>query len=259
MQPQQQTPNTVQNNQLYPPNPYATPQLAPASMLPPTPNGLPANKPPVGLIVGLVVMTLLFIVSVVLALVFYMQASDYKNNSDQKSAFAVEQAKEQQKKELETVFAEKEKEPLVSYTSPADLGSVFITYPKTWSAYIDENASSGTPLNAYFHPNFVPTEKGSSENETNFALRAQVLQQSYKQVNDSFAQQIKKGEATATALTGLPGGTTGVRIDGKIDSKKTGSVIIIPVRDKVLKIWTEGDGYKNDFNNFVVKNLKFNP
>lgn len=259
MQPNNQTPNQGGGSNFYPPNPYATPPPAPQSMLPPTQAGLPSSKPPVSFIVGLVVVTLLFLVSSVLAIIFYMQASDYKNNSDQKSAVAVEAAKEQQQKELETVFAEKEKEPLVGYTSPADLGSVYLAYPKTWSALIDENSSSSNQLDAYFHPVFVPAAKSSSNSNFNYALRAQIVQQSYKQATDSYNEKIKKGDAIATPLTGLPGGTTGIRIDGKLDEKKSGSLIIIPVRDKVLKVWTEGDGFKNDFNNFVVKNLKFNP
>ncbi len=258
MPPNNQYPQQNGQNNLYPPSPYQTPQLAPASMLPPTPNGLPSNKPPLGLIIGLVVVCLLFIASVVMAILFYSQMLDYKNNSDKKSAAAVALAQEQQKKELEAQFAEQSKEPLTSYTSPASYGSVVLAYPKTWSAYVDEAGGSNT-IEAYFHPGYVPSDKNSGEGAFKYALRAQIVQSTYAQQIQPYDQYIKKGEAKATPISGLPGGATGIRIEGKISDKATGSVVIIPVRDKVLKIWTEGEVYKNDFNNFVLKNLKFNP
>ena len=259
MQPQQQIPNSGQNNQLYPPNPYAGGQFPGSQIntLPPPPSSV-GSKPSVGFVIGVVVLTLLFLLSSILAGIFFMQMQDYKNNSDQKSAAAVETAKEQQKKELEMVFAEQSKEPTVTYTAPAALGGVTLSYPKTWSAYIDEKGTT-QPLNAYFHPNFVPATTGSSSEAFNYALRAQVLQQSYQTVADEYKDEIKAGKVTVTPLTGLPAGGTGIRVDGEIASKKNGSLIIIPVRDKVLKFWTEGDQFKNDFNNFVLKNLKYNP
>jgi hypothetical protein len=256
MQPNQQNPN---NNQLYPPSPYASGQFpgSPMGTLAPPPP--PVNtKPSVGLVVTIVILTLLFLLSAVLAGVFFVQMQDYKNNSDQKSAEAVVLAKEKQKKELEQVFAEQAKEPLVNYTSPADLGSVVVAYPKTWSAYINEKGST-QPLDAYFHPNYVPASSGGSNESFNYALRAQILQQNYQTVADEYKDEIKAGKVTVTPLTGLPAGGTGIRVDGEIASKKNGSLIIIPVRDKVLKVWTEGDQFKNDFNNFVLKNLKYNP
>jgi hypothetical protein len=259
MQPQQQIPNNNGQNQLYPPSPYANgqfPSVPVNTLAPPPPQG--PGKPSVGFVIGLVVLTLLFLLSAVLAGIFFVQMQDYKNNSDQKSAAAVATAKEQQKKELEQVFAEQSKEPLVTYTSPAELGGIVISYPKTWSAYVSEKGSS-QPLDAYFHPNFVPASSGSSSESFNYALRAQVLQQSYQTVADEYKDEIKAGKVTVTPLTGLPAGGTGIRVDGEIASKKNGSLIIIPVRDKVLKVWTEGDQFKNDFNNFVLKNLKYNP
>ena len=260
MQPNQQLPPKGPNNQLYPPNPYGNGQFPGAPVnntLAPPPNPV-NNKPSVGVLVAIVVLTLLFLLSAVMAGVFYMQMQDYKNNSDQKSATAVESAKEQQKKDLEQVFAEKSKEPLVTYTSASDLGGILISYPKTWSAYINEKGTT-QPLDAYFHPNFVPASSGGSNEAFNYALRAQVLQQGYQAVVDEYKDETKAGKVTVTPLTGLPSGGTGVRIDGEIAPKKNGSLIIIPVRDKVLKIWTEGDQFKNDFNNFVLKNLKYNP
>lgn len=257
MQPNNEIPQQ-QGSNLYPPSPYTTPQLAPSSMLQPPTESYGKQKAPVGLIIALVIVALLFITSTVLAVMFYMQMQDYKLNSDKKSAAAVALAMEKQKKDLDQQYAEQSKEPLTSYTSPAELGSVAIYYPKTWSAYVDEKGSQ-TPLDAYFHPSYVPSASGSNSDTFNYALRAQILQTTYRQATDSYNQYIKKGEATATPLTGLPGGAIGLRIDGKIDSNSNGSVVIIPVRDKVLKIWTEGDVYKNDFNNFILKNLKFNP
>jgi hypothetical protein len=233
-------------------------QVAAPTFMPPNPPvGLPGRRPPVGLFVLLAVASLLFAGSAVLAFMFYGQMQDYKLNSDKKSAAAVKIANEAQKKELDRQFAEKYKEPLTTYTLPAQFGGVSISYPRTWSVYVDEGGGSN-PVNAYFHPGFVPSDKNRSS-EFNYALRAQILQSSYQKEVDAYSQLIKQGATVATPLTGLAGNSTGVRLDGKIDQNKNGSVVIIPVRDKVLKIWTEGDVYKNDFNNFIIKNLNYNP
>ena len=229
-------------------------QIAPASMVS---MAKPSNKPSVGLIVLSVVLGLLFIASAVAAVMFYSQLDGYKNKSDQKSAAAVKAAEQKQKTELDKEFEEKYKEPMTTYTSPAQFGAVAITYPKTWSAYVDEGSSS-SPVNAYFHPGFVPTDKGGNDS-FNYALRAQIIQSTYQKELETYSQGLKKGELTATPVVGLPGNVTATRLDGKIDQNSNGSVVIIPVRDKVLKIWTEGDTYKADFDNRVLKELKFNP
>jgi hypothetical protein len=87
----------------------------------------------------------------------FMGRQDYKDNSDQKSATAVEAAKKSQAAELQKKFDEDYKNPNKTYQGPVSFGSVKFNYPKTWSAYVDENSGS-TPINGYFYtevPNFL--------------------------------------------------------------------------------------------------------
>jgi hypothetical protein len=54
-------------------------------------------------------------------------------------------------------------------------------------------------------------------------------------------------------------GVTGMRFDGKVTPLYSGSVVVFPLRDKTLKIWTEIPGNVPDLNNIVLKNLTFVP
>jgi hypothetical protein len=54
-------------------------------------------------------------------------------------------------------------------------------------------------------------------------------------------------------------GVSGARIDGEINKGQDGSLVVLPVRDKVLYVWTEDKTYIADFNNIVLKNLSFIP
>lgn len=216
-------------------------------------------KPPIGFIIALVIVILLLVFSVVLAVMFYSQMQDYKLNSDQKSAAAVAVAKKAQEEELNKAFIEKEKEPLKSYTSPTASGSVSITYPKTWSAYVNEQ-STGNVLDAFFNPNFVPYNSGSSDG-TAVALRAQMLSTQYSAAMNEYNAKVTQGKIKAVPFKPekVPSATVGVRLDGEIIQGRNGSMVVIPVRDKTLKIWTEGTSNVSDFNNFVLKNLTFSP
>jgi hypothetical protein len=108
--------------------------------------------------------------SVVLAIVFgalfaaaagfggwaFMGRQDYKNNSDQKSAQAVEVAKKAQAAELQKKFDEDYKNPNKTYQGAVAFGSVTFSYPKTWSAYVDETGGA-EPINGFFYPDKVPS------------------------------------------------------------------------------------------------------
>ncbi|HPR10175.1 MAG TPA: hypothetical protein PLJ04_01205 [Candidatus Saccharibacteria bacterium] len=239
---------------------------APNIFVPPAPGQVPNPmspqlppdpKTPVWLIVAMIIATLLAIVFLVLTVLFYMQMSDYKNNSDQKSAAAVEQAKATQAEELKLQFAEQEKEPLKSYTAPGSAASTKIVYPKTWSLYAVEG-QNGNSVDAFFNPNIVPdtTNKGNV-----YALRMQVLDKPYATVVKEYDAPAKKGEVRISPYKPeqVSAAEQGVRIDGVVRDKVSGTMVILPVRDKTIKIWTETENYVNDFNNFVLKNLEYSP
>ena len=189
----------------------------------------------------------------------FTERQDYKDNSDVKAAQAVTEAEEALSKKLESQFAEQEKQPLKSYAGPAAFGSISITYPKTWSAYVSEQANgSGTPVEAYFHPQFVPNVQ--SQEKTNYAVRLQIIEKNYDQELKSYDSNVKNGKVKITPYAAPKMPTIlGSRIEGQITSQKTGIMTLLPLRDKTIKIWTESDAFFKDYNESVLENLSFIP
>lgn len=184
----------------------------------------------------------------------YMERQDFKDNVDRKIAAAVEVAKKQNSSEKDNEFAQKEKEPLKEYKGPAAFGSVVVMYPKTWSAYVTEGTTGSNPIDGYFSPNFVP---GTATN-TAYALRLQVVNTAYEQEVKRFDSQIRSGKVVATPYIPAKVPTvTGMRFDGEIGNNKVGSMVVLPMRDKTLKLWTESPNYVPDFNNFILPNYSF--
>ena len=228
------------------PNPYGT-----------VPVQMPKDQKPVGLYVAIAVVSLLLLAALIFGVWAFMSRQDYKSNSDEKAQAAVLVANEQQKKDLEAQFAEQEKSPLKSYTSPASSGSVKIVYPKTWSAYVAESATGSNPVDGYFYVNFVPAVNGKN----NYYLRLQVVDTAYKSVADSYNSAAKQGTVKISAYVPeqVKNATPGIRVDGQLDAQKKGSMVILPLRDKTLKVWTENEASAADFNNIVLKNLTYSP
>ena len=219
---------------------------------------LPKDQKPVGLIVGFVVTLLLFVAALVFGFWAFGQMQDYKNNADKKSAVAVAAANAEQKKTLDAEYAEKEKSPFTSYTSPSQFGSVKLVYPKTWSAYVSEGNATSNPVDGFFNPAFVPDVAGD---KNSYILRVQVSSTPYQATVNSYADKVKQGKITVTAFKPeqVKDATPGVRLDGQINNTKSGAMVILPLRDKTLKIWTENPNALNDFNNTVLKNLTYSP
>jgi hypothetical protein len=208
------------------------------------------------LLVSFIVTALLLVCALSFAFWAYTERQDYKTRSDAKVQAAVARADEALTAKLENDFLAREKEPYKSYQSPASFGAVRVMYPKTWSAYVIET-NGGTPVNAYFHPNYVP---GINLNETAYAVHLEVIERSYDQELKSFDAQVKAGKVRATPYRApkMPN-NSGMRFDGDILNKKKGTVVIFPLRDKVIRLTSEALDYVPDFEKAVLENLVFVP
>lgn len=182
----------------------------------------------------------------------YMERQDYKDNSDKKSAAAVAVAVDRTKSEKDNEFIQKEKEPLKPYKGPEALGSINFMYPKTWSTYVTTAPNQMTLIS---YPDYVT-------GGTNFAyaLRVEVVAQAYDVVTKTYDNDVKAKKVTASAyaLPKLPS-VVGVRLDGAITQDKQGSVVILPLRDKTLKISAEANQFVGDFNRIILPNFTFSP
>lgn len=207
------------------------------------------------LVVALIFVFVLFLGALGFGYWAYTERTDYKNNVDEKIETAVEVAKKETATQKDNEFIEREKRPLQVYSGPSSFGSISIQYPKTWSAYVEDNNDS-TPITGFFHPNYVPSIKG----DTAFAFRLEVSNDSYANEIKQFDSDVKNGEAKAQPYKPVNvDNIIGSRITGKISSDKQGVLILIPLRDKTIKLWTEADQFVPDFEKNILKNFKFSP
>ena len=211
------------------------------------------------LIIVIVLLGIFLIASIIFGYWAFSGRQDYKNNSDQKASAAVKKATDEQKKTLDAAYEEREKSPYKKYVSPNQYGAVEIVYSKMWSGYvIEQSGGSTTVVNGYFSPDFVPNV---GDSKTNFSLRMQIASTNYNNEINKYAQQVKKGTLKSTPFVPeqVKGAIVGVRLDGQLEQNKRGAMVILPLRDKVLKIWTENQSAINDFTNIVLKNLNYVP
>lgn len=220
----------------------------------------PSHKSP--LIIGILAM--LLIGAAGFGFWSFSGRQEFKNNVDQKIAVAVEAAKIAEGTKLNTQFNEQLKQPYKIFKGSATYGSISFSYPKTYSAYVDEGGSS-QPLDAYFHPTQVPGIGGDKA----FALRIELLTTSYNETLDQLSSDIKDGTLKAVAylppkMEGVKNVQPGTKLSGVIGQDQQGGeqkgiMVIIAVRDKTLKIYTESTDFSSDFNNIILPSLTFEP
>ena len=214
-----------------------------------------------GAVSGVAISLIITIVFLIAALGFagwaYTSRQDYKNNSDQKAAVAAEQAKQQESIAKNKEFAETSKKPLKTYAGPEAYGGLHLEYPKTWSGYVDDSGTGTALLDAYFSPNVVPP---TSNKNSVFALRAQVINQTYAQVLQTFSSQQQAGKLTAVAYTlpKLPK-VVGVMLTGQINDNKNVTMVVLPLRSQTIEIWTEGNQFTDDFSRNILPYITFSP
>jgi hypothetical protein len=193
----------------------------------------------------------------------FLGLQDYRNNTDKKIAAAVAVAKQTTASEKDNEFDKKEKSILTSYVSPDVYGSIELNYPKVWSSAISESTDNIVTVNAFFQPKAISIPSltdSSGKNSVSFALRVQLLKTSYSTVVGTFTASASSGKIKVTPFrAALVPSVMGVRVDGEIFPGKQSSMVILPLRDKTIQVWTESAQYLTDFNNTILPSLKFIP
>lgn len=209
------------------------------------------------LLLPLIAAVLLFIGALVFGMWAYGGRQDYKDNVDAKIAVAVAAAKQAESQAKEKEFAERDKNPLRTYTGPSEFGSISIQYPKTWSAYVADDNQGSPFVDGYFQPSVVPNIQ--SENSV-FALRVQVVDANYSDELQAFSDAVNTGKVAVQpyAAPKVPK-IVGSKVTGQLTDKLTGEKVLLPLRDKTLEIWTESTQYQPDFDNIIMANLTFQP
>lgn len=205
------------------------------------------------LLIPLVIVVVMLFGASAAAIIFYGRYQEASTNLDAQIAVAVEAANAELTDELEADFAERSKEPNEVYKAPAEFGSVAVTYPKTWSSHVIEKAGTGTVLDGYFFPGTVPNTRGDEK----FPTRLELVSKPYAKEVASFDRDVDDGTVKAKAV--VINGVKGIRFDGAIERETSGAIVLLPLRDRTLKIWTENGDFMKDFNDIILAKLTFTP
>jgi len=193
--------------------------------------------------IGLILLTS---IAAGLAIWAFINYTDQKTNVDTIARARVTDAKKLQADQLEAKFTQREKEPNRQFVGPADYGRVTFNYPKTWSAYINKDASRGGTYEAYLNPITVPAVSSIQQ----FALRVTIESKDYDQAIASYSSLVKRGDLTASGFAA--NGENGTRLDGAFSKDIRGSAVIFKIRDKTLTLRSDAVTFKTDFDNLIA-------
>ena len=213
--------------------------------------GKPSKKP---LVVAIILGVLLVLMSAIDIWAF-IGMQENKSNLDAKIVQASAVAVEAAEKAKEVEFTEREKSPYKSYTGPETYGSVTFEYPKSWSVSADEAKSGTTALNIFAHPTILPSLTSSRP----LAFRLQIVEASYEKSLASYNAAAKSGAVTIAAFSPekLPQ-EVGVKISGQIVKERSGVLVMLPLRDKTIQLWTESNEFVPDLET-LLKTLTYQP
>ena len=210
------------------------------------------------LLLPIVILSILLIASLIFAGWSFSGRQKYKNNTGQITASAVTAAEQQQQTKDAATYKLEAEQPLTTYDGPEAYGSLVVNYPKNWSSYVDTTNDSGSPVDGYFFPGTLPSVNDNSA--TNFALRIQVESNSYSDTLQQYSSQQQAGLVTVSPYSlPKPPNVVGVKVVGTLLNNKSGTLIILPLRNTAVEIWSEGNQYLTDFNNNILPNFSFSP
>jgi hypothetical protein len=87
-----------------------------------------------------------------------------------------------------------------------------------------------------------------------------VLGTSYSETLAEYSRDIEGGTIKATAYNAPQvKKIDGIKLKGTIDEIPNATFILLPIRDKTLKIGTLSSQFEKDLNNIILKNIKFTP
>jgi hypothetical protein len=182
----------------------------------------------------------------------YINYNEAKTNIDGKISEAVATAEKAQADADEAKFTAREKEPTREFVGPDDYGRLTFNYPKTWSVYVNKDASTqGGAYEAYLNPVSVPAVSQTQQ----YALRVIIEEKDYDKVISSYSSLVKTGALKSSPTSSK--GVNGTRFDGSFNKNIRGSAVVYKIRDKTLTLRTDADTFKKDFD-ALITTIKFN-
>ncbi len=204
------------------------------------------------LIMGIVIGFLVVIMGVFMGLFIWKNGefSELEADFDLKIDKAVSDAKTEQALE----DAEEAKKDTRQFTGPTDYGQLSFDYPKSWSVYIESDASKGGDFVAYLNP--IEIEPVS--NTTVYALRVTIRDKDFESVVNEYQKHLEKGDLKMETITIGDTGATANRYTGVIPGTElNGIIVIFKIRDKTAVLRTDSVTLENDFQT-LLDSVKFN-
>lgn len=204
--------------------------------------------------IAIVILSLMVLTFVGLFIWSLSQYNELHESYQKKVNAEVAEAKDKQAMELEAEFAEREKDPYRTFSGPADYGELSFKYPKTWSVYIDSDASDGDDYEAYFNP----IEVNKVDRNTINSLRVKVRNKDFESVVAEYQRYLDQRDSNLTVETTTVAGAMANRYTGTIpDSELSGIIVIFKIRDKTAVLQTDSILFQADFDR-LLSTVSFN-
>lgn len=203
-----------------------------------------------GWAIGAIAGLSLFLIAGSLAIWAFMAYSNQKNTVDSQIGLAVAKAENELKKVEQKKYSEEAKNPRLEFVGPETYSRVSFMYPKTWSVYVAQDGGDRKDYKAYFHPVIVPAVASEG---SRFVMRLEILNQDFDKILDQYASQVKKGELSSESVE--VNGYSAIRLNGVIAKDLRGSVVLIGARDKTIRLSTDADAFRPDFD-AVISTIK---
>lgn len=188
---------------------------------------------------------------IILFIWMYNKWNDADTNVQGQINSAVAIARSEATEKAEREFEEREKNPYKIFSGPADLGSLTFEYPKTWSLYEEEDASTNNDFSAYLNPDKVPPVNSGNP----IALRVMILNESYDNYIQNYQGRVEDGSMTLTVAP--VGGANANIYKGLLDNDFQGIAAILKIRDKTVVIQTDALLYEAEFN-YILSTVSYN-
>lgn len=223
---------------------------------------LPEKKKDVAGLVKTIVIVVVSLVAVTFIGLFiwmFVQYNDVQEDVEGKINIAVADAKDEQAMEDEAEFLKREKQQYRPFSGPADYGQLTFQYSKTWSVYVEKDASSGGDFEAYFNPGQVDP----ISSETINALRVSIRGESYDDVIAEYQRYVEDRDSNLGVESVIIGNSekneiVANRYTGTIPGTELkGIIVVFKIRDKTAILQTDSMTFEEDFN-ILLTTVEFN-
>ena len=228
-----------------------------------TGNAIIAAPPPAGLgdKKGFIIETIVLVFATAAAAVTggmliqkVLDIEEVNSNQDAKIELARGEARAQQQASDDEYYSEQEKDPRREFEGPMAYGGLKFKYPRTWSWYVENDASKGSNYKAFLSPEQVNSSPNSDE--TKSALRVEIHSRREEEVVAQYKPKIASGDLKMSVIT-INGDNNASLYEGFFTKNLQGKAIVFGIRDKTVVLRTDAMIFEKDFDD-LIKTITYN-